>query len=136
VSGRPGFGALGDDDTPSCGGRAVTADQRAAIEARLKRFPEVERVFHETSAQAYENAVAMGLPVGDTSIAHMPESFRVKLKDPSTFSDNLAALRGTPGISLVTAVEQPTGRGGNAQRVAGPEPMATTRAQSGGRLGA
>ncbi|MYW00039.1 permease-like cell division protein FtsX [Streptomyces sp. SID3343] len=94
-----------DDDTPSCDRKQVTADQRSTIRATLARFPEIENIFYESAAEAYQSARIMGLPIGDAPVERMPESFRVKLKNPSTFSENLAALRGTPGISLVTAVK-------------------------------
>lgn len=95
-----------DERKDGCAGGAVTAAQRDAIRARLQTFPEIQQVFYESSQEAYE-AFARLRPEDAKNVgaANMPESFRVKLRDPSQFSDNVAGLRGMPGVYLVTSIK-------------------------------
>lgn len=94
------------DAKKDCPEGPVTAAQRDAIRAKLLTFPEIRELFHESPQEAHQAYMRVSPESArDLLPEYMPESFRVKLKDPSQFSDNLAGLRGTPGISLVTAIE-------------------------------
>lgn len=95
-----------DPKTEGCTGGAATATQREAIRAKVQGFPEVQQVFYESSQQAYENFKRMR-PADAKNVTPdvLPDSFRVKLRDPAQFPYNLAGLRGTPGIALVSPVK-------------------------------
>ncbi|MFE2869864.1 permease-like cell division protein FtsX [Embleya sp. NPDC059259] len=97
-----------DERKEGCAGGPVTAARRDAIRATLESFPEIREIFHESPRQAHETLVRLS-PEKARKIPpeYMPDSFRVKLKDPSWFSDNLAGLRGTSGVSLVIDLRSP-----------------------------
>lgn len=95
-----------DPKTEGCTGGAATATQRDAIRAKVQGFPEVREVFYESPQQAYENLKRMSPEVAkNVTPEALPDAFRVKLRDPAQFPDNLAGLRGTPGIALVSPVK-------------------------------
>lgn len=95
-----------DERKEGCEGGPVTPTQRDAIRATLQSFPEIREIFYENAQQAYEAYMRVS-PEDAKNVPpeYMPESFRVKLKDPAQFSDNLAGLRGAPGIVLVTPIK-------------------------------
>jgi cell division transport system permease protein len=76
-------------DSPSCAAGVVTADQRLAIQQDLQSMSVVDSVFYESQSQAYtrfqerfkDSAIAQNVTADQ-----LPESFRVKLKDPTQFS--------------------------------------------------
>lgn len=98
----------GEDSAPvSCSGGAVTQVQKDKIRADLNS-PElasyVERVYYESSQQAYErfkkqfkNSVLSANLTPD----QMPESFRVKLKDPKKYAAVVQMFQGRPGVEEV-----------------------------------
>jgi len=73
-------------ESPSCAAGVVTPDQRTSIKADLEALPVVESVFYESQAEAFkrfqerfkESAIAQHVTADQ-----LPESFRVKLKDPT-----------------------------------------------------
>ena len=91
-------------ESPSCSGGVVTADQRQAIQSGLQNMPAVESVFYESQAQAFtrfqerfkESAIAQNVTADQ-----LPESFRVKLKDPTQFAVIVSAFSGRPGVDVV-----------------------------------
>ena len=91
-------------DSPSCAAGPVTADQRLSIQADLKALPVVQEVFYESQQQAFvrfkerfkDSAIAQNVTADQ-----LPESFRVKLKDPTQYSVVVSAFTGRPGIDLV-----------------------------------
>lgn len=91
-------------ESPSCAQGPVTADQRLAIQADLKTLPVVQEVFYESQAQAFErfkerfkdSAIAQNVTADQ-----LPESFRVKLKDPTKYSVVVSAFSGRPGVDIV-----------------------------------
>jgi len=91
-------------ESPSCSGGVVTADQRQAIQSDLQNMPAVESVFYESQAQAFtrfqerfkESAIAQNVTADQ-----LPESFRVKLKDPTQFAVIVSAFSGRPGVDVV-----------------------------------
>lgn len=89
----------------SCPNGAVTDEQRKQIEADLRAMPQVQEVFYESQQQAYErfkeqfkNNQAI---VENTTPDVLPESFRVKLKDPEQFAIIYSAFNGRPGVEEV-----------------------------------
>jgi cell division transport system permease protein len=93
-----------DSTAPSCSGGAVTDAQRDEIEADLRALPQVEEVFYESQQEAYERFQEQ---FKDSAIAEnvtpeaMPESFRVKLADPTQYAVVASAMEGRPGVELV-----------------------------------
>jgi cell division transport system permease protein len=93
-----------DSTAPSCAGGAVTDEQRDEIEADLRALPQVEEVFYESQQEAYERFQEQ---FADSAIAEnvtpeaLPESFRVKLTDPTQYAVVASAFDGRPGVELV-----------------------------------
>ncbi|MFF4990925.1 permease-like cell division protein FtsX [Streptosporangium saharense] len=95
-----------NDVFPQCkGSGGVNAQKQAALRAQIESMPQVERVDFENAAQAYANyreqfkndtVMLSVIQAGD-----MPESFRVKLKDPDTYAAVVETLKGAPGVSNV-----------------------------------
>jgi cell division transport system permease protein len=91
-------------ESPSCAGGVVTQEQRVAIKADLEALPVVQSVFYESQTEAYErfkerfkdSAIAQNVTADQ-----LPESFRVKLKDPQQFPVIVSAFSGRPGVDLV-----------------------------------
>jgi cell division transport system permease protein len=84
----------------------VTQPERDAIRQQLVSLPQVQQVFYESKAQAYQRYVAefkKTLPalVRNTSPDSLPESYRVKLKDPHQFAVVASAVQHMPGVDQV-----------------------------------
>jgi cell division transport system permease protein len=93
-----------DSTAPSCAGGAVTDAQRDEIEADLRALPQVDEVFYESQQEAYERFQEQ---FTDSAIAEnvtpeaLPESFRVKLSDPTQYAVVASAMADRPGVELV-----------------------------------
>ncbi len=91
--------------TPSCGGRAVTDQERRQIEDDLRLMPQVEQVFYESQEQAYEQFREQFKDspdlVENVTAEALPESLRVKLRDPTQFEVVASAFTGRPGVEEV-----------------------------------
>ncbi|MCX4981203.1 permease-like cell division protein FtsX [Streptomyces sp. NBC_00572] len=87
-----------------CGKGAVTAQQKEQLQADLKDMNIVETVFYESADEAFKRYKE---EYGDTAIAsvitpdQMPESFRVKLKDPEKYKVVATAFAGRDGVESV-----------------------------------
>ncbi len=97
-------------DTPSCSAGAVTQAQRDQIRADLVSLePLVEQVYYESAAEAYAR---FQLQFKDSPIAAnaskdaLPESFRVKLSDPTQYAVIASAFSGRPGVDNVVDQRQ------------------------------
>lgn len=89
----------------ACGGTPITEQQRQALLADLEAMPQVEQVFYESQEDAYENfreqfADSPDLVENVTADA-LPESFRVKLVDPTQFDVVASSFQGRPGVEQV-----------------------------------
>lgn len=90
--------------TGKCGKGAVTAQQKEQLEADLKKMDIVETVYYESADEAFKRYKEQ---YGDTAIAsvitpdQMPESFRVKLKDPEKYKVVATAFAGRDGVQSV-----------------------------------
>ncbi|MFI5986477.1 permease-like cell division protein FtsX [Streptomyces sp. NPDC051555] len=88
----------------SCAKGAVTAEQKKQIEADLKKMDLVETVAYESSDDAYKHYKEQ---FGHTALAasitpdQMPESFRVKLKNPEKYKVITTAFAGRDGVQSV-----------------------------------
>jgi cell division transport system permease protein len=91
-------------ETPSCAGGPVTSEQRLEIQQDLQELPVVQTVYYESQSEAYQrfqerfkdSAIAQNVTVDQ-----LPESFRVKLKDPTEFAVVESAFSGRPGVDVV-----------------------------------
>lgn len=91
-------------ESPSCVSGVVTADQRLTIQKDLQDMSVVESVFYESQSEAFkrfqerfkDSAIAQNV-IAD----QLPESFRVKLKDPTQFAVIVSAFSGRPGVDIV-----------------------------------
>jgi len=97
-------------DTPSCAGGAVTAAQRDQIKTDLESLrPLVQEIFYESKADAYarfKEQFANSPIVSNVSEDALPESFRVKLSDPTKYDVVASAFSGRPGIEQVNDQRQ------------------------------
>ena len=91
-------------ESPSCSGGVVTPDQRTTIKSDLEALPVVQSVFYESQTEAFarfkerfkSSAIAQNVTADQ-----LPESFRVKLKDPTQFDVVVSAFSGRPGVDIV-----------------------------------
>ena len=91
-------------ESPSCSSGVVTADQRKQIEADIKALPVVATVYYESQAEAFKrfqerfknSAISQNVTADQ-----LPESFRVKLKDPTQYPVVVSAFSGRPGVDVV-----------------------------------
>ncbi|MEY3407924.1 MAG: hypothetical protein RL038_985 [Actinomycetota bacterium] len=92
-------------DQPSCASGAITDTERANIRQDLEDLaPLVAKVYYESQAEALERFKEQfaGSPLAETATEEqMPESFRVKLSDPTKYNIVAAAFRDRPGIEDV-----------------------------------
>ena len=93
-----------DSDAPSCAAGEVSQAQRDQIQSDLQNTAEVDNVFYESKQEAYtrfkeqfkDSAIA-----DNVTADQMPESFRVKLKDPQQFPIVATAFAGRDGVEQV-----------------------------------
>ena len=91
-------------ESPSCSAGIITSAQRLEIQNELQKMPVVANVYYESQSQAYarfqerfkDSAIAQNVTADQ-----LPESFRVKLKDPQQFPVIVSAFSGRPGVDLV-----------------------------------
>ena len=89
----------------SCAGKEVTQDQRNQLLSDLQATPQVKKVFYESKDQAFtrfkEQFKDSPDLVANVSADALPESFRIKLKDPRRFEVVASAFRDRPGVDTV-----------------------------------
>jgi cell division transport system permease protein len=91
-------------DSPSCSNGVITPEQKISIQRDLQNLPVVDEVFYETQGEAFNrfqerfkgSAIAQNVTPDQ-----LPESFRVKLKDPTKFAVIDSAFSGRPGVDIV-----------------------------------
>jgi cell division transport system permease protein len=92
-------------DTPSCSGGEATQAQRDQIKADLEGLrPLVEDIYYESKAEAFQRFKEQfkNSPiVNNVSQNALPESFRVKLSDPTKYDVVASAFAGRPGVDQV-----------------------------------
>ena len=92
-------------EAPSCAAGATTAAQRQQIESDLNSLkPLVQEVYFESQAEAYARFQEQfkGSPLAENAtIDQMPESYRVKLSDPTKYAVVASAFSGRPGVEDV-----------------------------------
>ncbi|TDC54662.1 ABC transporter permease [Actinomadura sp. KC345] len=90
---------------PSCQKQDVTDQQRQTLKAQLDKLPQVSEVQYENKQQAFERfkdnfAGSPGF-VESTREGDIPDSFRVKLKNPEEYKAVAQAVLGQPGVDTV-----------------------------------
>ena len=89
----------------NCNGGTVTEEQRDQIQTDLQTTPLVEQVYYESKQDAYERFKEQFKDspdlVRNVTPDALPESFRVKLKDPTQFEVVASAFRDRPGVDEV-----------------------------------
>lgn len=91
-------------DDAVCPDGEITETQRTAVHDALTALPVVDRVYHETKDQAWVRFTDRyeGSPVLEAvDSSTMPEPFRVKLHDPTRFTDVADAVAGLAGVEQV-----------------------------------
>ena len=91
-------------ESPTCANGVVTPEQRTSIKGDLEALPVVQSVFYESQTEAFarfkerfkNSAIAQNVTADQ-----LPESFRVKLKDPTQFDVVVSAFSGRPGVDIV-----------------------------------
>jgi cell division transport system permease protein len=91
-------------ESPSCVGGVVSPEQRLTIKSDLEALPVVQSVFYESQSEAYarfqerfkDSAIAQNVTADQ-----LPESFRVKLQDPTQYAVVVSAFSGRPGVDVV-----------------------------------
>ena len=95
---------------PNCAGKDVTQQQREEIRADLTSNDLVEDVIYESKAEAYERFKTQFKDspdlVKNVSPDALPESFRVKLKDPNKADVVVSALTDRPGVEEVLDIKK------------------------------
>ena len=88
----------------------VSQPERDAIRSQLEALPQVDHVFYESQTEAYthfkEQFKSVPALVKNTDPSALPESFRVKLKDPKKFAVVASAVQNMPGVDQVAAEAQ------------------------------
>lgn len=89
----------------TCNGAPVSEQERSALLTDLKAMPEVDEVYYESQQEAYEHFVEQFKDspdlVQNVTAEALPESFRVKLDDPTQFEVVASAFRDRPGVEEV-----------------------------------
>lgn len=94
----------------NCAGKDVTQQQREELRTDLAAMPQVQSVTYESKADAYERFREQFKDSPDllenVTADALPESFRVKLKDPDTFDVVATAFQDRPGVDQVQDVKK------------------------------
>jgi cell division transport system permease protein len=91
-------------ESPSCASGPVSQEQRDQIKLDIEALPVVDTVYYESQSEAFtrfqerfkDSAIAQNVTQDQ-----LPESYRVKLKDPTQFAVMQSAFAGRPGVDSV-----------------------------------
>ncbi|MGO4461649.1 permease-like cell division protein FtsX [Streptomyces sp. M-16] len=104
AAGAPAAGAPAAAGGKPCSKGAVTPEQKQGIETELKKMALVQTVMYESSDEAYKHYKER---FGHTALAsvvtpdQMPDSFRVKLRNPEKYAVITSAFAGRDGVQSV-----------------------------------
>lgn len=105
AAGAPAAGAApASGGGKPCSKGAVTPEQKQGIETELKKMALVQTVMYESSDEAYKHYKER---FGHTALAsvvtpdQMPDSFRVKLRNPEKYAVITSAFAGRDGVQSV-----------------------------------
>ncbi|MFA7323691.1 MAG: permease-like cell division protein FtsX [Candidatus Nanopelagicales bacterium] len=97
-------------DAASCSGGAVTKAQRNQIKTDLEAMkPLVDTIYYESQAEAYQHFQEQfkNSPIAENvRQSALPESYRVKLSDPTKYEVVASAFAGRPGVEQVNDQRQ------------------------------
>ena len=91
-------------ESASCASGPVTPAQRTSIESDIQALPAVAKVYYESQSQAFvhfQERFKGSAIARNVTQDQLPESFRVKLKDPTNFAVIQSAFSGRPGVDSV-----------------------------------
>ncbi|MGI5491155.1 permease-like cell division protein FtsX [Microtetraspora malaysiensis] len=86
---------------PVGGGEAITAEQMKTLEQTLRAMPQVEAVTFISQQEAFTRMRRQFPDVANTTVADMPESFRLKLTPDADRNAVIAAVRILPGVAVI-----------------------------------
>ena len=90
---------------PTCSGTPISQQERQQLNTDLVALPQVEKVFYESQQMAFDvfREQFKDSPdlVDNVTVDALPESFRVKLKDPTQFAVVASAFQDRPGVAEV-----------------------------------
>jgi cell division transport system permease protein len=90
---------------PNCNGAAVTPEQRTQLLHDVSTNPLVAKVYYESQQQAFENFKKQFKDSKDliqnVTPDALPESLRVKLKDPTKYEELATAFQDSPGVEEI-----------------------------------
>jgi cell division transport system permease protein len=93
---------------------AVTTDQRASLEAKLRADPQIQTVTYESKVEAYNRFKQLFADspdlVNNTKPDSLPESFRIKLKNPAKANYVDSVYKDLPGVDVVSTQKELVGR--------------------------
>ncbi|MEU5877383.1 permease-like cell division protein FtsX [Spirillospora sp. NPDC047279] len=89
----------------SCGKKDITPQQRDALRTDLEKLPQVAKVEYESKEQAYARfkdrfSSTPGF-VQSAKEGDIPDSFRIRLKDPAEYKQVAQAVLGRQGVDQV-----------------------------------
>ena len=89
----------------NCAKKDATEQQRDELINSLKDLPEVSKVEYESKEAAYERFQTLfsNTPgfIAATKEGDIPDSLRVRLKDPSKFTSVISAAENSPGVDQI-----------------------------------
>lgn len=91
-------------ESPSCASGPVSQELRDQIKLDIEALPVVDIVYYESQSQAYvlfQERFKGSAIAQNVTQDQLPESYRVKLKDPTKFAVMQSAFAGRPGIDSV-----------------------------------
>ena len=91
-------------ESPSCASGPVSQEQRDQIKADIEALPVVDIVYYESQSEAYvhfQERFKGSAIAQNVTQDQLPESYRVKLKDPTKFAVMQSAFAGRPGVDSV-----------------------------------
>lgn len=92
------------DTGANCADGQASKEQKATIRQTLEDSPEVQRVYFETQAQAYQRfKQRFNADLADNITPdQLQESFRIKLDNPEEYEGVVSAVSGLPGVFEVS----------------------------------
>jgi cell division transport system permease protein len=91
-------------ESPSCASGPVSQEQRDQIKSDIEALPVVEKVYYESQSEAFvhfQERFKGSAIAQNVTQDQLPESYRVKLKDPTKFAVMQSAFAGRPGVDSV-----------------------------------
>lgn len=94
-----------NSSSTNCAGKDVTQEQRDQLNSDLHSTPQVATVFYESKQEAYKRFKEQFKDspdlVNNVTPDALPESYRVKLKNPEQFQVVASAFQDRPGVDSV-----------------------------------